>query len=881
MTNLFSIGLLWRPTHWLAPVIAGLALFLAPAAEAANPVLTIQGTGGTGSDVTAFVDKVEIIRASDGAVVSGAVGNLSYESHGVLSNGIFGYSPSAAPWDFSFAGIAENGSAFGAPTAPDGIAVAFVQSSMGNNGQLQQTLTLPDGLYKVRFQVAQRDYDTRDQALNVLINGILVGNIQPANTTSFYTFTSNAFGVGTAPVTWTGAVNTDWTTASNWSPAVVPTNTIDVIIPSGPANQPVVSGTQDAQNVLVQSGASLTLAFLRPPRPLPPTSTSTTSTSTTLLTLGNGGRGSLTLASGSTLTQEAASELYITGDMTNNGATFALDATSEIGFGITPTTSHILDGTAGVTFQTLTVGEQGSNDYLSMQVPVQVRRKLGVYNSSTTSLGTGGSLTLLSDATGTALVENSNNSTVTGTVTVQRYIDPTINAGLGYRHYSSPVSNTTVADLATAGFTPTLTTSYNTSATPGTTPLFPNVFGYDQSRVTLANNYAPFNRGFVVPAATTTPLAVGLGYAVNIGSAELVDFTGTLNNGDQPPLALSRLGENTDAGWQLLGNPYPAPLDYSTVVDGVDRTNLNAAIYVFSSTGPYAGSYRSYANGVGGNSVLPVAQGFFVRVNSTSTSGSITFRNAQRLTTPDATTFQRAATDLRPLVQLDLRGSTGKADALYAYVQAGATPAFDSQFDAEKLPNPSGLNLSSTATSGQRLAIDGRPAFDAATVLPLAVGVPAAGTYTFAATTLTNLPAGLDAYLRDAQTGQTVNLRTQPSYSFTVTTAQATALLVGRFSLRFTASVLATAPALTAAQVELFPNPAHARFAVLMPGVPGAAIVQAELVNALGQVVRRQAAALPASGATLTVETGELAAGVYTLRLRAGPTTLAKRVVIQ
>jgi len=63
--------------------------------------------------------------------------------------------------------------------------------------------------------------------------------------------------------------------------------------------------------------------------------------------------------------------------------------------------------------------------------------------------------------------------------------------------------------------------------------------------------------------------------------------------------------------------------------------------------------------------------------------------------------------------------------------------------------------------------------------------------------------------------------------------------------------------------------------------VPGAAVVQAELVNALGQVVRRQSAALPTSGATLTVETAELAAGVYTLRLLAGPTTLAKRVVIQ
>jgi len=403
MTNLFSIGLLWRPTHWLAPIIAGLALFLAPAAEAANPVLTIQGTGGTaGNDVTAFVDKVEIIRASDDAVVSGAVGNLSYETYGPLSNssGSFGYDPVAAPWTFnSSAGIVINGSFFGAPTAPDGIAVAFVQSSGGTNGQLQQTLTLPDGLYKVRFQVAQRDFNLGDQALNVLVNGVLVGNIQPPNNFNFASFTTNAFEVATTAVAWTGAVSTNWDTAGNWSPAVVPTSAIDVTIPSGPANQPVVSGTQVAKNVLVQSGASLTLAATTAP--------------TTLLTLGSNGNGSLTLATGSTLTQGAASELYITGDMTNNGATFALNATSEIGFGITLTTSHILNGTAGVTFQTLTVGEQGSYDDLNMRVPVQVRRKLGVYNNSTTNLGTGGSLTLLSDATGTALVENGIGSTAT------------------------------------------------------------------------------------------------------------------------------------------------------------------------------------------------------------------------------------------------------------------------------------------------------------------------------------------------------------------------------------------------------------------------------------------------------------------------------------
>ena len=590
-----------------------------------------------------------------------------------------------------------------------------------------------------------------------------------------------------------------------------------------------------------------------------------------------GGAGSFTLAAGATLGICSAQGISLSGATGSVQVTGPRSFSSGASYGYTGAAAVTGNGLPA-TVLNLAINTAGN---VTLTAPVAVTAAVGVGGAGNLVLN-GNGLTLLSSAAGTALAVNSGTGVVVGTATVQRYIDPSLNPGPGYRHFSAPVSNTTVADLATAGFAPEVSqaATYNASATPGNTTPFPTVFGYDQARVTLPNAYAPFDRGFVVPAAAATPLVVGQGYAVNIAANQLVDFTGTLTTGDQPPLVLGRVAGNADAGWQLLGNPYPAPLDYA-LVTAADRANLDAAIYVYSSTAQYAGQYRSYANGVGGNPVIPLAQGFFARVSAGQTSGSLTFRNAQRLTVPEGTAFQRPATDTRPLVQLDLRGTTGPADALYAYAQTGATPAFDSQFDAEKLANPTGLNLSSTATSGQRLAIDGRPVFDAATVLPLNVGVPAAGAYSFAAVALNNLPAGLDAYLNDGQTGQTVNLRTQPSYAFTVTAAQATALLVGRFTLRFAAGPLATAPALTVAQVALYPNPAHAAFTVLMPGVPGAATVQAELVNALGQVVRRQSAALPASGATLTVETAELALGVYLLRLLAGPTTLAKRIVIQ
>jgi hypothetical protein len=309
---------------------------------------------------------------------------------------------------------------------------------------------------------------------------------------------------------------------------------------------------------------------------------------------------------------------------------------------------------------------------------------------------------------------------------------------------------------------------------------------------------------------------------------------------------------------------------------------------VVQSTGPYTGSYRAYVNNLStsdtNSPLIGTGQGFFVRVSAGQTSGTLTFRNSQRVTDyASQAPVYRTTADLRPLVRLELRTSTGQADGLAVYAETGATPRHDAQYDAGKLVNPTGLNLASLSAAQEPLAIDGRPAFTAATVVPLTVGVPAAGTYSLAAATLANLPAGLDAYLTDAQTGQTVRLAQQQTYSFNVTASEATALLTGRFTLRFQeATPLATAPALaTIAEVALYPNPASEQFQVRMPAVAGASQVQATLLNALGQVVRHQAALLPTTGATLTVETAGLPAGVYTLRLQAGATTVAKRVIIK
>lgn len=105
-------------------------------------------------------------------------------------------------------------------------------------------------------------------------------------------------------------------------------------------------------------------------------------------------------------------------------------------------------------------------------------------------------------------------------------------------------------------------------------------------------------------------------------------------------------------------------------------------------------------------------------------------------------------------------------------------------------------------------------------------------------------------------------------------TANNTASSIGILLNTGTYTPLATARP-TAADITLAPNPAHGAFIVQLP--TSLLPTSAELLNALGQVVRR-----PAVGAgSFTVATSGLAPGIYTLRLLAGGAALARRVVVE
>ncbi|MFD1874674.1 nidogen-like domain-containing protein [Hymenobacter bucti] len=618
---------------------------------------------------------------------------------------------------------------------------------------------------------------------------------------------------------WTGAINTVYTNPGNWSTGTVPTATDDILIPVVP-NLPVLSTLGTARTVTIASGASLTLGAL--------------------------------------------GKLDLYGNLLNNGTCSGPGTLSTQG-----TAAQTLGGSNGIDIGSLLVGPSGA----SLTTTMTLAQLLSLTGSLTASAN----LTLLSTPTVTALVVNEG-GVVIGSVTVQRAIDGTLNPGLGYRHYSSPVANATVADLATAGQSPVLNADYNTSPAPLSLAPFPTLFGYDQARLLLPNNAPAFDKGYFSPTAATDPLLVGRGYTLNIAASQLVDFVGTLNNGPYT-LNLARNASDTpdaaDAGWHLLGNPYPAPLDYSRV-EAADRSNLEPAIYIVQSTSQYGSQYRAYTNGVGGNPVLPVGQGFFARVQAGQTSGALTFRNSQRLTTNNGTTFQRTAADTRPQVELALDGSAGLPDLLNVYFESGSTPGLDASYDARKLPNSTGLNLSSLTAKGEALAIDGRPLPTGQLTVPLQVRVPATGTYTLRAAQLKNL-AGLHAYLHDVQLGTLTDLDQQASYRFALNGANTTS----RFELVFSPQPLTTlAPATLSQEIALYPSPAQDVAFLELPARLGKQKLLVSLVDALGRQVRTYT--LPTEGPVAhQLGLAGLRSGVYTVRLATATGVVIKRLVIE
>ncbi len=123
-----------------------------------------------------------------------SIGDPGFEQV-VVGSGQFQYRPTGSPWAFSGnSGVSGNNSGFtaGNPPAPEGVQVAFLQTT----GSFSQSVAdWAAGSYVLSFEAAQRgNYQASRQDFNVLIDGSVVGTFTPSGT-SYQSYSTAAFTV--------------------------------------------------------------------------------------------------------------------------------------------------------------------------------------------------------------------------------------------------------------------------------------------------------------------------------------------------------------------------------------------------------------------------------------------------------------------------------------------------------------------------------------------------------------------------------------------------------------------------------------------------------------------------------------------------------------
>jgi fibronectin-binding autotransporter adhesin len=514
---------------------------------------------------------------------------------------------------------------------------------------------------------------------------------------------------------WLAATSRTWTDATNWCGGV-PSSTTDVIIPTGSAYQPLLTGTGSTHNLTVQSGSTVT---------------------------------------------DSTGTLQIAGSISNSGT---INATNG---------SITMNGSAAQTipastFSTNTIANLTVNNSSGVTLGGALNIS-GVVLVSSGTLASGGNLTLLSTATQTALVNGSGSGSISGNVTMQRYLD----TSYGYRYLSSPFTDATIGQLG----------SYLTLQ--DTT--FPTVYRYLENDST---------NGYIVDTAAADTMKVANGYACNFGtsfSPETIALTGVVNNGT---LSYTFYNHNKTytLGYNLIGNPYPSPIDWS-ISGGVTTTNIDNALYYFnnSDTNRYTGVYDSWVSGVSSDgrasSVIPSMQGFFVHVSTGSypVTGSLTFSNTARTTGLTPVFHRETASSTRSLLRLTagFNGDGSHADATVIYLDDSGSADFNNHFDALKLMNTDkGVpSLYSVSQDNNNLSIYALPtSLDSIELVPLGLQTLQDGQVTFNAQDMDNIPAGLHLYFYDTKLGKIQDLVTDPKYTLYLGAAK----YVNRFFIMFT-----------------------------------------------------------------------------------------------
>jgi len=310
----------------------------------------------------------------------------------------------------------------------------------------------------------------------------------------------------------------------------------------------------------------------------------------------------LTIEDGAVLTTDNGKTITVYGDWTNNGTFDYIKSTVVM----TGSGAQTINGNN--VFNNLTIDAANGVTMLGGTDTI-----VGTLSVEQGILNTSDALVLRSDINGTARVATINSGNIIGDAVVQRYIP----AGeTNYRMLASAVQDATIQDwkddFLTSGFQGSHWPDWPTAANP-----FYSIQHYNETAT------GSQNQGYEHPNSAADPLVPGRGYWIWCGDklsgtkAFTTDVVGPLNTGDiDANLQYTNTGNPTADGWNLVGNPYASPLDWSNIL----TPELSKKFYVYD---PQSGNMDLWNELDGSNLYflngnVESGQSFWIQANSTT-----------------------------------------------------------------------------------------------------------------------------------------------------------------------------------------------------------------------------------------------------------------------
>lgn len=389
---------------------------------------------------------------------------------------------------------------------------------------------------------------------------------------------------------------------------------------------------------------------------------------------------------------------------------------------------------------------------------IESNGSLDISGTLTNNAGASG---LVIESTGAGTGSLITSGTVTGDITVQRYIP---GASEDWHLVSSPVSGQGISgDWIPAGTYPDgsgydfyawhedgqiWVNRKNTTASPnGGAPRF------DDASV---NGNLNFNaaRGYMTAYQASNPTKA---------------FAGAPFNANQT-YTLSRSGVGSNAGLNLVGNPFPATIAGNVNADGTNNfLTANAAVLDDSFEAYYYWDTPSNdyvaVNQSSGAHFIEVGQGFFVVASADDAVLNIN----TNLRKHGAATFYKY-TDERKSLQLLVNSENGKINQTELVFDPAMSIGLDPGYDAAKLQGNTALSLYSLLPVPHERVFDiqSLPVPTEEMIVPIGITVDQPGVYHLTLNPTEAFEGSILASLYDKQTNTQLQIEGSTSYSFNI-----------------------------------------------------------------------------------------------------------------